>query len=126
MFRAGAMPVAGRLERRGEKGTMNTGNIFDDSRPPRTGEHFREILRHRNLVIERIVSSSNLVPEECVQRQDEWVMLVRGAAELRVKDEPVSLREGDYLFLSAGTPHSVVSASEGALWLAVHLYREEG
>jgi cupin 2 domain-containing protein len=114
-----------RIVRIGEKTTMNADNIFDDSRPPGSGECFREILHHRNCVIERIVSSSDLVPEECVQRQDEWVLLVRGSAELRVRDERVSLHAGDYLFLPAETPHSVMSASEGAMWLAVHLYPEK-
>jgi len=39
-----------------------------------------------------------------------------------VAGEAVELKAGDYLFLPAGTAHTVKSASEGALWLAVHLH----
>ena len=73
-------------------------------------------------MVERIVSSAKIAPNEYVQSQDEWVVLVRGEAELDVAGETVVLRCGDYLFLPAGTAHRVKSASEGALWLAVHLH----
>ena len=103
---------------------MHTGSFFADAAPPRSGERFETILHHRNLVIERVVSSSKTSPEEYLQRQDEWVLLVEGEAVLQVAGETVALKRGDYLFLPAETPHRVVSTSEGALWLAVHLHPE--
>ena len=57
-----------------------------------------------------------------MQAQDEWVVLLRGEATLEVAGEAVELSTGDYIFLPSGTAHTVKSASESALWLAVHLH----
>ena len=107
---------------------MPIGNLLADAKPPPEGERFDELLRHRNLVVERIVSSASITPQEYVQPQDEWVLLVQGEAVLRVDGVSIPLKAGDYLFLPAGTPHTVEKTSEGAMWLAVHLYpeRDEG
>src|SRR5688500_2629726 len=101
---------------------MNVGNLFEDCSPPDAGERFDALLTHRNLVVERIVSSAKIAPTEYAQSQDEWVVLVRGEAELEVAGEAVAMKSGDYFFLPAGTAHTVKSASDGALWLAVHLH----
>lgn len=101
---------------------MKPGNVFEDASPPGAGERFDELLRHRNLVVERIVSSANITPSVCVQSQDEWVVLIRGEAEIEVAGEAVVLKCGDHMFLPSGTTHIVKSASAGALWLAVHLH----
>jgi cupin 2 domain-containing protein len=98
------------------------GNLFTNSSPPGAGERAEVLLEQRNLVVERIVSSANLVPTTYKQPQDEWVVLLRGEARLRVAGVPIELRTGDYLFLPAGTEHTVEGTSEGALWLAVHLH----
>lgn len=103
---------------------MRPANLFSDAAPPAVGERFDTILSHRNLVIERIVSSSNSAPQEYVQAQDEWVVLLQGEALLQLGDTPVPLKAGDHLFLPAGQPHTVLRSSEGAMWLAVHLYPE--
>ncbi len=98
------------------------GNLFALAQPPATGERFETLLTHRQLQIERIVSSADITPTDYLQPQDEWVLLVRGQACLRVRDSIHELQEGDHLFIPAGTPHRVESASAGALWLAVHLH----
>jgi cupin 2 domain-containing protein len=98
------------------------GNLFHDCSPPAEGERFDVLLSHRNLVVERIVSSANAAPKTYVQPQDEWVVLMRGEAQIEVAGEAISLKAGDYVFLRAGTAHSVTSASQGAVWLAVHLH----
>lgn len=103
---------------------MRTGNLFVHAAPPAEGERFETILSYRNLVVERIVSSTAISPCEYVQLQDEWVVLVQGEALLQVAGEAVALKTGDHLFLPAGIPHTVESVSEGAIWLAVHLYPE--
>ena len=103
---------------------MKTGNLFSDAVAPQEGESFDTILRHRNLVVERIISSAKIVAKEYVQVQDEWVVLIQGEAVLQVAGEPVFLAPGDHLFLPAGTPHTVESTSAGAIWLAVHLHPE--
>lgn len=104
---------------------MKRGNIFADADAPPSGERFDILLTHRNLVVERIVSSSGISPTEFVQSQDEWVVLLRGNAVLDVSGERVSLASGDYLFLPAGVRHTVTFASDGALWLALHLHPQE-
>jgi cupin 2 domain-containing protein len=101
---------------------MQTGNLFTDAAPPQKGERFDTILSHKNLVVERIVSSPTITPQEYVQLQDEWVLLVQGEAVLQVAEKSVSLKSGDYLFLPAGVPHKVERTSDGAMWLAVHLH----
>jgi cupin 2 domain-containing protein len=103
---------------------MRTGNLFTDAAPPLEGERFETLLSHKNLVVERIVSSALIASQEYVQAQDEWVLLVQGEAVLQVAGESISLRPGDHLFLPAGVPHRVERTSPGAMWLAVHLHPE--
>ena len=102
-------------------GHMKAGNLFVDSEAPSEGERFETLLAHKNLVIERIVSSTNAIPSEYVQAHDEWVAMLRGQATLELAGRIVALQPGDYLFIPAGTPHTVRSAADGALWLAIHL-----
>ncbi len=101
---------------------MKTGNLFTDAATPLQGERFDTILSHRNLFIERIISSDTINPQEYIQTQDEWVVLIQGEAELRIAGESVALKAGDYLFLPSGVPHTVERTSVGAMWLAVHLH----
>lgn len=97
-------------------------NFFADAQPPAEGERFDTLLRHRNLQVERIVSSARITPQAYRQDQDEWVMLVQGEALLEVDGTEVVLKAGDHLFIPAGTPHTVRRTSDGATWLAVHLH----
>jgi cupin 2 domain-containing protein len=101
---------------------MRLGNLFTDAEVPSEGERFQTILSHRNLVIERIISSATVTPHEYVQDQDEWVVLLKGEATIQLAGESISLKSGDYLLLPAGVPHTVERTSEGAIWLAVHLH----
>jgi cupin 2 domain-containing protein len=105
---------------------IKIGNLFTNADPPLQGERFEELLRHKNLVIERIVSSSSITPVEYTQTQDEWVILLQGRAVLSINDNEVFLSSGDYLFLPAGLPHTVEDVSQGALWLTVHLHASPG
>lgn len=101
---------------------MRTGNLFENADSPATGERFETLLDHRNLVVERILSSAMPDPTEYLQPQDEWVALLRGAATLEVSGARIELKAGDSLFIPALTPHRVLETSPGALWLAVHLH----
>ena len=103
---------------------MERGNLFAGAEPPEAGELFSEIARARNVVFERIVSSSRPESEVYVQDQDELVLLLSGEAELDVGGKSVRLGPGDWLLLTAGAAHRVVRTSEGALWLAVHVHPE--
>ncbi len=101
---------------------MSVENLFFNATPPVAGERFETLLSHKNLVIERIFSSSSITPTQYVQPQDEWVILVQGTAVIDIGGKTESLKAGDYVFLPANTPHSVKQVSDGALWLAVRLH----
>lgn len=100
-----------------------TGNLYANAAPPQDGERFEALLRHKNLLIERIVSSSKIASQQYIQDQDEWVLLLQGEALLDVDGGKVALKSGDHLFLPSKTPHTVLSVSDGALWLAIHLHQ---
>ena len=110
------MPASG-------KAIAQVANLFEYLPCPTTGEAFDELLRCRNLRIERIVSSPMPEPTLYDQPQDEWVLLVQGSALLEISGERVDLRAGDHLFIPARTPHRVVatSAEPRCVWLTVHL-----
>ncbi|WP_373973790.1 cupin domain-containing protein [Chitinibacter sp. SCUT-21] len=99
---------------------MPTGNLFANQTPPISGERFDTLLQHHGLRIERIISSADLTPTDYLQTNDEWVLLLHGHAMLRMAGQDLELHSGDYVFIPAQTPHSVLSASEGAIWLALH------
>ena len=101
---------------------LEGGNFFENLSHPKKGERFDVLLRHHNLVIERIVSTSLIEPKVYTQEQDEWVLLLEGTASLSVDGKEVKLEKGDYLFLPAMTPHEVTKVSNNALWLAIHLH----
>ena len=101
---------------------MRTHNLFTDAEPPHEGERFDTLLSDKNLVVERIVTSSAITPREHVQPHDEWGVLLKGEAVLQVAGESIALKPGDHLFLPAQVPHTVERTSHGAMWLAVHLH----
>ncbi|MBK5963356.1 cupin [Thiocystis minor] len=102
------------------------GNLFADLPQVVEGEVFEDLLRCRNLQIERIVSSDSPDSGQYDQTQDEWVCLLQGEATLWIAGEEVTLRAGDYRFIPARTSHRVLKTSREpcCLWLAVHLYPE--
>ena len=89
---------------------------------PESGENFTTLLEHKNIKINRIVSSSNLEPIEYIQDEDEWLVLIEGKATLRVNKEEKILQKGDTLFIPAKTPHRVLKTKEGTAWLTVHIF----
>jgi cupin 2 domain-containing protein len=105
---------------------MTAGNLFADIPRDVTREHFTELLRAGAVRIERIVSHGQASPPGFWYDQDwsEWVLIVRGSADLLVEGEaaPRRLRQGDYLHIPAHTRHRVewTDAREPTIWLAVH------
>jgi cupin 2 domain-containing protein len=89
---------------------------------PVTGENFTEILRHKNVVIERIISSDR--PDSMIynQEQDEWVILLEGKATLELNGESIELNRHDYIFIPSHTPHRVIATSKNCIWLAIHIF----
>lgn len=106
---------------------MKKENIF--SRVPETipDEIFETIVQNETVKIERIISDGHTTPEESWydQGHDEWVILVKGAAELVFEDDaqPLTLKPGDYVYIPAFCRHRVTRTdpNQPTIWLAVHL-----
>ena len=95
-------------------------NLFSVETPT-SGEKFDVLAQLGGTTIERIVSSATPATELYDQEQDEWVVLLRGAAELEIAGKRAQLRPGDQVSLPSRTPHRVLSTAAGSLWLAVHV-----
>jgi cupin 2 domain-containing protein len=99
---------------------VNKCSIFDNATSTTVSESFHPLFENEHVTIERIVSSGDQTPTQYLQDHDEWILLVRGEAEMTVNGERLSLQAGDTLLLPARVPHEVLSTSAAALWLAVH------
>lgn len=104
---------------------MKTANLFHNI-PPQLPEEIAETLAASDKIrIERIVSRGQCSPPGFWydQEQQEWVLLLKGEASLRIagSDEAVRLAPGDYLNIAAHVRHRVesTSATEDTVWLAV-------
>jgi cupin 2 domain-containing protein len=104
---------------------MKLSNLFSNI-PQHLPQEIVEILAGSGSVrIERIVSHGQCSPPDFWYDQDqhEWVILLKGAASLRIagEDEPLALAAGDYLNIPAHVKHRVesTSATEDTVWLAV-------
>ena len=101
-----------------------TKNIFAGVSESSAEEQFITLFENSSLRIERIVSHSHASPEGFwyEQAEDEWVMILRGAATLEfASGEQVAMGEGDYLTIPRHVKHRVRRTSPEAIWLAVHL-----
>jgi cupin 2 domain-containing protein len=96
-------------------------NIFDYT-APKINETFTTLLKHKNIKINRIVSSSEVVSVEYIQEEDEWLVLLEGNATLLVHGEEKKLTKGETLFIPAKVPHSVLETSSEGVWLTVHIF----
>ena len=96
-------------------------NIYDTI-APKSGETFTTLLQHKNIKINRIVSSSDVEPVEYIQEEDEWLVLLEGEATLLVDKKEEILTKGETLFIPAKTPHTVLKTNSGTVWLTVHIF----
>lgn len=95
---------------------------LDTELPPPSGERFRELARMANVVVEEIVSSASPELGTYLQVQDEWVVVLDGAAVMEVDGVEVRLGPGDWVLLPAAMPHRVLTTAAGTRWLAVHVH----
>jgi cupin 2 domain-containing protein len=93
---------------------------------PLADEVVDPLLERPGLGIERIVSTGQTTPEGqwYDQETDEWVLVVAGAARLRIEGEQSdrALGEGDWILLPAHCRHRVTwtRSEPPTVWLAVH------
>ena len=103
-----------------------TKNILADIPPQLAEELFTSLLHTDKLHIERIVSQghANAKGEWYDQDQDEWLILIQGAATLEFAGqiELKKLQAGDYLLIPAHCRHRVEWTEPGtdSIWLTVH------
>jgi cupin 2 domain-containing protein len=96
-------------------------NLFNITTPVDGAEMITELLQHKNVTINRIVSNRLTNGSWYDQDEDEWLVLVEGAALLLIDDEEKTLKAGDTLFIPAHQLHRVISTSDNALWLTVSI-----
>ncbi len=99
----------------------NKSSIFNNANPPKEGESFETLLQNKNVTIKRIISSSKIDQEIMIQDEDEWFILISGAATLMIEGKKVTLKSGDYCTVPRKTPHRLIEVKEGTIWLAVHI-----
>ncbi len=100
-------------------------NLFKDIPDHLPEEHFETLAETDAIHIERIISKGHSAPQEgwYDQDQNEWVLVLKGAARLAFEDgSEVSMGPGDALEIPAHVKHKVVwAAPEGeTVWVAVH------
>jgi cupin 2 domain-containing protein len=99
-------------------------NIFTGSMAISGEERVFTLLENAALRIEKIVSHSHSSAEGFWydQSQDEWVIVLRGAATLEFPaGELIDMNEGDYLTIPRHVKHRVRRTSPETVWLAVHM-----
>ncbi|MGK2923692.1 MAG: cupin domain-containing protein [Methyloceanibacter sp.] len=93
---------------------------------PQAEELVEILMEGRGLRLERIVSTGQATPEDDWYdlAWDEFVVLVSGAARLRIEgeDEDRALEAGDWVLLPAHCRHRVTwtQTAPPAVWLAIH------
>jgi len=101
-------------------------NLFDDLPERLPAERIDVLLSAPGVRVERIVSTGHVTPpdEWYDQDADEWVLVLRGRARLRIEGEADvrDLRPGDHVLLRAHQRHRVEWTDDAGptVWLAVH------
>jgi cupin 2 domain-containing protein len=99
-------------------------NLFANVPSALPEELMETLLQSATIHIERIVSHGHASPQEFWydQPENEWVVVLRGAARLRFEDKVIELKPGDYVDIPAHKKHRVewTMPEEATVWLAVH------
>jgi len=105
---------------------MRRGNLLTGLPAMQTEEQIERLIAGPNLRIERIISTGQASPPGFWydQADDEFVVLLAGAARLRFEagDHTLDLKPGDWIEIPAHARHRVewTQADPPTVWLAVH------
>jgi len=102
-------------------------NLLADLPAQLPEELIQTLLSTPQMRIERIISQGHVSPPDFWYDQDEeeWVLLIQGAARLQFDDGLVELKPGNFLNIPAHRKHRVEWTTPGELtiWLAIHYRR---
>jgi cupin 2 domain-containing protein len=105
---------------------VDTASLLADLPETLPEERFETLLETSGFRLERILSLGHATPagEWYDQTSDEWVLLVRGEARLRIEGraDELSMQPGDTVWLPAHCRHRVewTTPLEVTVWLALH------
>ena len=98
-------------------------NIYENIIINKEEEQFFDLIKNDNVRIEKIVSNgqSSAINFWYEQKENEFVLLLKGSAIIEFEDKDISLGEGDYINIKAFTKHRVkyTNKDEPSIWLAV-------
>lgn len=99
-------------------------NLYDDIPDNLPDEHFTDLIRGKNIRIERIISLGHTSPEHgwYDQYENEWVIVLEGSGSILFENGALhALNKGDYLNIPAHTKHRVTQTDPNniTIWLAV-------
>lgn len=105
---------------------MEHGRLLADLVEGGDGEETLALLARPGVRVESIVSNGDVSPPGFWydQEEDEWVVLLKGVAELEFEDGRThEMAAGDWLLIPAHVRHRVAWTCEDGptVWLAVHL-----
>ena len=104
---------------------MVDSNLFDQLPTDLPDELTETLIDDHNLRIVRIVSTGQASPDGFWydQAENEWVVVLKGEAELLFEDEeaPLRMMPGDFVHIPAHRKHRVhwTTPAEATIWLAV-------
>lgn len=102
---------------------MVTDNFFENLPTSIPAELIQVLVANRHVRIERIVSHGHSSPDGYWydQEEQEWVIVLQGAARLQFEDTTVDMKPGDFVNIPAHKKHRVewTTSDEPTVWLAV-------
>lgn len=98
-------------------------NIFENIKIDKENEEFLDLIKSKNVRIERIVSNGQSSPVNFwyEQKENEFVLVLEGDAILEFEDKEINLKKGDYINIEANRKHRVkyTSKEKPTIWLAI-------
>ena len=105
-----------------------TDNLFENVPDSIPSELIQLLAANGHVRIERIVSRGHASPDGFWydQGEEEWVIVLKGAARLQFEDTVVDMRPGDFVNIPAHKKHRVdwTTPDEPTIWLAVFFSSE--